>query len=134
MPLWRTELPKPSAELLRHAPEGQASDRTHRVVLSTRPLRPFVTGTALSDSASRDVGTTAAANRRRPPLRRLDQAAGAADATREARSIGRVACGSQEVSCDPLSADHAGGAPAPQLRSQHDLNVSPRGRAIRSIL
>ena len=36
-------------------------------------------------------------------LRRLDQAAGAADATREARSIRRVACGSQEVSCDPFS-------------------------------
>ena len=46
-------------------------------------------------------------------LRRLDQAAGAADATRESRSIGRVGCGSQEVSCDPLSAGDAGGAPAP---------------------
>jgi hypothetical protein len=44
--------------------------------------------------------------------RRLDQAAGAADAPRKPRSIGGVAWGSQEVSCDPLSPDHAGGAPA----------------------
>jgi hypothetical protein len=45
-------------------------------------------------------------------LRRLDQAAGAADAPRKPRSIDRVGWGSQEVSCDPLSPDHAGGAPA----------------------
>src|SRR5262245_1858150 len=46
-------------------------------------------------------------------LRRWDQAAGAADATHKPRSISRVGWGSQEVSCDPLSSDHAGGAPAP---------------------
>ena len=43
----------------------------------------------------------------------------------------RVAWGSQEVSCDPLSPHHAGGAPAPELRPHHDLDVSPRGRAVR---
>jgi hypothetical protein len=51
-------------------------------------------------------------NTYRSTLRRVDQAAGAADATRKPRSIAGVGCGSQEVSCDPLPPDHAGGAPA----------------------
>src|SRR5262249_21186090 len=69
-----------------------------------------------------------------PTLRRLDQAAGAADATREARSSLGVAYGSQEVSCDPLSPHHAGGAPAPSLLADYHSQLSLRGGTVRPTL
>ena len=48
----------------------------------------------------------------RSTLRRLNKAAGAADATREPRPAIRVACGSQGGSCDPSQTSDAGGTPA----------------------
>src|SRR5262249_44831084 len=61
----------------------------------------------------------------------LNEAAGAADATREARSIGRVACGSQGGACDPSQTSDAGGTPAAQLRQEHGLLLPQGRRAIR---
>jgi hypothetical protein len=46
------------------------------------------------------------------PLRRLNKAAGAADATRETHPAIRVACGSQGGACDPSQTSDAGGTPA----------------------
>jgi predicted permease len=48
----------------------------------------------------------------RSTLRRLNKAAGAADAPREPRPANRVASGSQGGSCDPSQTSDAGGTPA----------------------
>src|SRR2546422_11516440 len=78
-------------------------------------------------------GRTPAPPTRRSPDRRLDQAAGAADATHEPRSIDRVGWGSQEVSCDPSSPGYAGGTPASELRRHDHHDVSQGRRAIRAV-
>ena len=49
-------------------------------------------------------------------------------------SIGRVGCGSQEVSCDPSQTGDAGGTPASQLCRVHDRVLHPQRRAVRPVL
>src|SRR5262249_6814977 len=51
-------------------------------------------------------------------------------ATREVRSNRGVAYGSQEVSCDPLSPHHAGGAPAPEFLADNHSELPVRGGAV----
>src|SRR4051812_518424 len=91
--------------------------RLRRTLSAAQPseLHLLTSRSTRSEPSSRDVSVTQPGRSPRSTLRRLDQAAGAADAAREARSDLRVVCGSQEVSCDPLSPHHAGGAPAPKL-------------------
>src|SRR5262245_561793 len=67
-------------------------------------------------------------------VRRLDQAAGAADAAREVRSASGVACGSHGGACDPSQTRDAGRAPAAQLREDHYLLLRQSRRAIRQVL
>ena len=57
---------------------------------------------------------------------RLNEGAGAADATRDARSVGRVACWSQEGSCEPSQTSNAGGTPAAQLTTVQHYAVTLR--------